>query len=207
VAAGRMWGAKIRRPPGEITDLQQDPKFWSPTRDLWGAEIRFARNCRSHSGRNSRFCPQAETQRQIDGPTEAIGGRSGGRGRSQAPFLIYMGLDAERRLGPSSRSQDNGGGDFKANRVYGPHRIAPSLSMALTLWTQHQLRARTSASLQRQRNRTRAAEVPLPAEPSFRHAQGSVPNRSTRRCGYAACLIAADAWTFRSVRPAAARRR
>jgi hypothetical protein len=119
-----MWGAKIRRPPGEITDLQQDPKFWSPTRDLWGAEIRFARNCRSHSGRNSRFCPQAETQRQIDGPTEAIGGRSGGRGRSQAPFLFYMGLDAERRLGPSSRSQDNGGGDFKANRVYGPHRIA-----------------------------------------------------------------------------------
>jgi hypothetical protein len=35
-----------------------------------------------------------------------------------------MGLDAERRLGPSSRSQDDVGGDFKANRVYAPHRFA-----------------------------------------------------------------------------------
>jgi hypothetical protein len=32
-----------------------------------------------------------------------------------------MGLDAERRPGPSSRSQDDVGGDFKTHWVYAPH--------------------------------------------------------------------------------------
>src|SRR3954462_4502248 len=61
---------------------------------------------------------------ELTHPPRAISGQSGGRGRSPAPFLIYMGPDAERRLGASSRSQDDVGGDFNANWVYAPHTQA-----------------------------------------------------------------------------------
>jgi len=46
-----------------------------------------------------------------------------------------MGLNAERRLGPSSRSQDDVGGDSKANRVYAPHTRLRQEGHASRTWT------------------------------------------------------------------------